>query len=186
MFIDDVMITFTAGSKMASGSKVTGPDSGGVYIRAGPKTTTALMMRARFRSRGLPTLESPAGGTTPWVLTATTNAAIDAGGTLVITYKDVTAPTVEDVYTFMTEASVVSNQGLLPVAIQPNITVRKAVDGLEIMADKTNVFTDDDITLNISLMSGTEPGSALGNLSVALSDGDAGGTFTPASAMDCE
>ena len=181
-FLDDLMITFTAGARMAIGSKVT-VRIPAAFTSVRPDNNDGVDDAGEVTLAGSATLGvSGGGGTTPWVLTATTNAVIESGGTLVFTYKDVTAPTAEDVYEFRTEASVVSNQGLLPLASQPALTVRNTVDGLDITADATTVFTDEDITLTISLMSGTETGRALGNLSVALSAGDAGGTFTPASA----
>ena len=181
-FIDDLMITFTAGAQMASGSKVT-VQIPAAFTSVRPDNNDGIDDAGEVLLAGSADLGVSGGGTTPWVLTATTNAVINAGGTLVITYKDVTAPAAEDVYTFMTEASVVASQGLLPVAVQPTFTVRKAVTAIAMVSDPdpATVFIGDSITLTVSLWAGTEAGNALGNQVVMLSDGDAGGTFMPAS-----
>ena len=180
-FIDDLMITFTAGAQMQSGSKVT-VQIPSAFTSVRPDNDDGIDDAGEVLLSGSADLGVSGGGGTPWVLTATTNAVINAGGTLVITYKDVTAPAAEDVYTFMTEASVVSNQGLLPVADQPTFTVRNAVTAIAMVSDPdpATVFIGDPITLTVSLWAGTEAGKALGNQVVMLSDGDAGGTFDPA------
>ena len=46
------------------------------------------------------------GGALPWKLEATTNAVVASGEKLVFTYKNVTAPSTEGSYTFMTVASI--------------------------------------------------------------------------------
>ena len=102
------------------------------------------------------------------MLTATTNAVLEAGNTLTITYKGVTAPAAEGIYPFSTMASIVAGEGLLPIAGQQSIVVRKMVDGLAMEADPTSVFVGDAVELEISLLSGTDLGRASGPVVVDL------------------
>ena len=180
--IGNLMITFTAGAQMAIGSKVT-VQVPSAFTSVRPDNNDGVNDAGEVTLAGSAALGVSGGGGTPWVLTLTTNAVIESGGTLVITYKGVTAPTAEAVYTFTTMANVVSNQGLLPVANQPTITVRKTVTAIAMTSDPdpATVFIGESITLNVTLWAGTEAGKALGNQVVMLSDGDAGGTFDPAS-----
>ena len=57
---------------------------------------------------------------------------------------------------------------MLPIAGQPRIVVRNTVDGLAMEADPTSVFVGDAVELEISLLSGTDLGRALGNVVVNL------------------
>ncbi len=182
-FIDDnLTITFTAGAQMQSGSKVT-VEIPEAFTSVRPDNNDGIDDAGEVLLTGSADLGVSGGGTTPWVLTATVNAVIESGGTLVITYKDVTVPMAEAVYTFTTMASVTADQGLLPVSVQPTLTVRKSVTAIAMVSDPdpATVFTGESITLTVSLMAGTEAGKALGDQVVMLSDGDAGGTFMPAS-----
>ena len=185
--IGDLMITFTAGAQMASGSKVTvqipvafgaqdapHDDNNDGVDQAGEILLTGSVAGKPWVSGG---------GGTPWVVTATTNAVLNPGDQITILFKGVTAPATEDVYTFMAEASVVQNQGLLPVANQPTFTVRKTVTAIAMVSDPdpATVFIGESITLTVTLWAGTDEGKALGPQVVMLSDGDDGmGTFDPA------
>ena len=179
MALGNLNFVFTAGTRMEAGSKVTvtipvawtpafldnndGVDSAGESSLAGA---------ADFVVSG--------GGGTPWVLTATTNAILESGDTLMFTYKQVTAPSAEATYQLTTEASTSAAGKLLPVQSQPKIIVREPVTAIAVTSDPSSVFTGGEIGLSVTLWAGTAAGRALGGVVVDLDDGDAGGTFTPA------
>ena len=180
MALGNLSFVFTAGARMDAGSKVAvtipvawtpafldnndGVDSAGESSLAGA---------ADFVVSG--------GGGTPWGLTATTNAVLESGDTLMFIYKQVTAPSTEATYQFTTMASTSSAGKLLPVQAQPTIIVRETVTAIAIAADPSSVFTGGEIGLSVTLWAGTGAGRALGGVVIDLDDGDAGGTFTPAS-----
>ena len=77
-----------------------------------------------------------AGGALPWKLEATTNAVVASGEKLVFTYKNVTSPSTEKDYTFMTVASISPAVPPSPIAAQPApITIRAVVTAIAIDAD---------------------------------------------------
>ena len=177
--LGNLVFTFTAGARMDAGAKVEvtipvawtpafldnndGVDSPG---------ESSLVGAADFVVSG--------GGGTPWVLSATTNAILEAGNTLMFTYKQVTAPSTEATYQFTTMASTSSDSKLLPVQAQATIVVREPVTAIALAADSSSVFTGGEIGLSVTLWAGTAAGRALGGVVIDLDDGDAGGTFTPA------
>ncbi len=179
MALGNLNFVFTAGARMEVGSKVTvtipvawtpafldnndGVDSAGESSLAGA---------ADFVVSG--------GGGTPWVLTATTNAILESGDTLMFTYKQVTAPSTEATYQLTTMASTSAEGKLLPVQSQPTIVVRELVTAIALTSDPSSVFTGGEIGLSVTLWAGTAAGRALGGVVIDLDDGDAGGTFTPA------
>ena len=179
MALGNLTFVFTAGARMEVGSKVTvtipvawtpafldnndGTDSPGESSLAGA---------AGFVVSG--------GGGTPWVLTATTNAILESGDTLMFTYKQVTAPSTEATYQLTAMASTSSESKLLPVQSQPTIVVREPVTAIALTADPSSIFTGGEIGLSVTLWAGTAAGRALGGVVIDLDDGDAGGTFTPA------
>ena len=180
MALGDLTFTFTAGSRMEVGSKVvvTIPlewtpaflDNNDGVAQPGEASLTG---DADFAVSG--------GGGTPWKLTATTNQVLVSGNALVFSYKSVTAPAAEDTYTFMTTASTSAAGKELPVQAQPTVVVRAPVTAIAIAADPTSVFTDGEIGITVTLWAGAAEGKALGAVDVTLDDGEAGGTFTPAS-----
>ena len=117
----------------------------------------------------------------PWTITATLDAAIDVGGSLTITYMAVDAPTAEAVYGFATRASLVSGGTLLEVSPSPSVTVREPITALAASVDNASVFVDESIVLTVTLWDADGEGAATGSMVIALDDGDAGGTFDPAS-----
>ena len=179
MALGNLTFVFTAGARMEVGSKVTvtipvawtpafldnndGVDSPGESSLAGA---------ADFVVSG--------GGGTPWVLTATTNAILESGDTLMFTYKQVTAPSTEATYQLTAMASTSAASKLLPVQSQPTIVVREPVTAIALTSDPSSVFTGGEIGLSVTLWAGTAAGRALGGVVIDLDDGDAGGTFTPA------
>ena len=85
-------------------------------------------------SSGNANLNVSGGGGRPWKLTATTTAALDAGGTIVFNYKSVTAPDAAGSYTFETHQT--SFKGALHIdnigarlASSPTVGVGQAPDG---------------------------------------------------------
>ena len=165
--IGDITITFTAGVPMQSGSVVTVTVPEG-FPSVRPENDDGIDDVGEVTLAGAAVLTVSGGGGTPWVLTATTNAVLEAGNTLTITYKGVTAPAAEGIYPFSTMASIVAGEGLLPIAGQQSIVVRNTVDGLAMVADPTSVFVGEAVELDISLWSGTELGRALGPVVVTL------------------
>ena len=176
------MFTFTVGSPMASGAQVS------ITIPVG-WTPAFLDNNDGTVSAGEVSLSGPGnlgvsgGGTEPWVLTATTTGLTAVGDILTFTYKGVTAPAAEDVYPFTTKASLAPGDVLLAIedSGQPKVVVRAPVTAIAITADPTSVFTGGEIGLSVTLWAGTAAGKASGNVVVTLDDGDAAGTFSPAS-----
>ena len=118
----------------------------------------------------------------PWTITATLDAAIADGGTLMLTYMDVAAPSAEGDYSFATMSSLVSGGELLMVDPSPSVTVRLPITALAITADPASVFVGDEITVKVTLWDagdGTDSeGQALNPIVINLDDGeDADGTF---------
>ena len=180
MGLGNLMFTFTAGAQMASGAQVQitiptgwsppfldnndGADSAGEVSVAGSAN-----------------LSVSGGGAQPWMLTATTTAALATGNTLVITYKQVTAPAAEATYTFVTKSSVATGGTLLPITSQPSVIVRTPVAAIAVHAMPTSVFAGEDVAVTVDLWSaGGELAKALGSMVVTLDDGDAGGSFSDA------
>ena len=85
-------------------------------------------------SSGNANLVVSGGGGRPWKLTATTTAALDAGGIIVVNYKAVTAPGTANSYTFETHQT--SFKGALHIdnvgarlASSPSVGIGQAPDG---------------------------------------------------------
>ena len=167
MMLGNLDITFMAGTRMEAGSKVTVTIPAG-WDAANEDNDDGQDAPGESSVVGAASLGVSGGGGTPWVLTATTNAVLEVGNTLIFTYKMATAPATEGLYPFTMMASITADGSLLPVHPQQIITVRKLVDGLAIVATPTSVFVGEDVSLNITLWSGTEAGRALGPVLVTL------------------
>ena len=115
----------------------------------------------------------------PWTITATPNAGLAVGATLVFTYNAGAAP-VENVYTFTTMASVSSGGPLVSIASSPRVTVREPITALAVMAEPASVFVNDDVTVTVTLSDADGEGRALGDMVIMLDDGEAGGSFSDA------
>ena len=113
----------------------------------------------------------------PWTITATPDAGLAVGATLVFTFNAGEAPG-ENVYTFTTMASVASDGPLVSIASSPRVTVREPVSALAVVAAPDSVFVNDDITVTVTLWDADGEGRALGDMVIMLSDGEAGGSFT--------
>ena len=186
MALGDLTITFEAGAAMATGSvvEVTIPVGWtAAFLDNNDGTDTA----GEVSVAGAATLGVSGGGGTPWVLTAVTNAGLAIGDTLVLTYKDVSAPSSEATYTFTTKASLVSGGTLLPLKPQPQVIVRLPITALAIATDPdpASVFVGETIEVTVTLWDagdGTDTmGQALNSIIINLDDGEADGTFEPAS-----
>ena len=188
MALGNLAFTFTAGTAMESGAQVqvTIPQGWSVPFL---DNNDGVEAAGEVSISGMANLSVSGGGAQPWMLTATTTAALDSGATFTIAYKNVTAPQAELVYTFATTGSLraASAGGVsLSLAASPTVTVRTPVTAIAIAADATSVFTRDTVNLTVTLKAGDADGKALGavvvNLADTLADGKAaGGTFTPAS-----
>jgi hypothetical protein len=180
MALGNLSITFTAGAQMASGAQVQ------VTVPVGwtppfNDNNDGVDAAGEVSLAGAANLAVSGGGGTPWVLTATTNAVLETGNSLVITYKMVTAPAAEATYVFTTKSSLSSAAALLPIKNPPRVIVRTPVTALAVHAMPESVFTGEDITVTADLWSaGGELAKALGPVVVMLSDGEAGGTFSDA------
>ncbi len=178
MGLGNLMFTFTAGAQMASGAQVQitiptgwsppfldnndGADSAGEVSVAGSAN-----------------LSVSGGGAQPWMLTATTTAALATGNTLVITYKQVTAPAAEATYTFVTKSSVAAGGTLLPITSQPSVIVRTPVAAIALKAEPSSVFAGGEIALTVDLWSADgELAKALGAQTVALTSTSDTGEFS--------
>ena len=140
MALGNLAFTFTAGTRMEAGAqvKITVPTGWDAPFLDNNDGTDAA---GEVSLAGMADLSVSGGGTQPWVLTATTNAVLESGNTLTITYKQVTAPTAEGDYTFATTGSTrsASDGGAsLPLGVSPKVTVRELVAGLKLEAMDAN------------------------------------------------
>ena len=180
MGLGNLVFTFAAGAQMQTGAQVmvtvplgwTAPfiDNNDGVDAAGEVSLT-----------GMADLSVSGGGAQPWVLTATTNAVLEAGNTLTFTYKMVTAPAAEATYTFTTNASTSPGATALPLSSQPSVIVRAPVAAIAVKAEPASVFVGDDITVTVDLWSEAgELAKALGDVVVMLSSSSETGSFTDA------
>ena len=90
MALGNLAFTFTAGTRMEAGAqvKITVPTGWDAPFLDNNDGTDAA---GEVSLAGMADLSVSGGGTQPWVLTATTNAVLESGNTLTITYKQVTA-----------------------------------------------------------------------------------------------
>lgn len=176
----DLAFTFTAGAQMAQGAQVqitipTGWSAPFLDNNDGSDSSGEVSIA------GAAYLDVSGGGAQPWVLTATTTATLEIGNTLVVAYKQVTAPAAEATYTFMVKSSVASDGTLLPLSSQPNVIVRTPVAAIAVHAMPTSVFAGEDVAITVDLWSAaSELAKALGSMVVMLDDGGAGGSFSDA------
>ena len=178
--LGNLTFTFTAGAAMESGSQVSimFPAEWDSPFRANnaqdSRPSAVWVEGASFEIA-----RNDDGSST---VTATTGAVADEA-TLTITYMMVDAPETEKTYEFTTMSSITAGGELRPVLVHPSVIVREPVTAIEIAADPTSVFTGGEIGLSVTLWAGTAKGYALGPMMIDLNDGEAGGTFTPASLM---
>ena len=179
--LGDLTFTYTAGASMATGAQVSIliPDGWTPPFRG---NNAADSRAGAIWATGATLAISP--GTEdagPWTVTATTTGFLDSGSTsaLTFTYRGVSAPGA-GVYPFTTMSSTATGGTLLPIESSPIVIVRAPVTGIAIAADPTSVFTDEEVTLDITLLSGTEPGKALGDVVVMLSSTSETGSITDA------
>ena len=183
--LGNLNFTFTARAKMASGAQVQ------ITIPKG-WTTPFLDNNDGVDAAGEVSVDETkaelsvtGGGAQPWMVTATTTAALEVGNTLTIAYKQVTAPATETEKDkpskFTTSANVAPGGSLLQLSKSPSVIVRDSVTAIAVAATPASVFSGDKASLDVTLWAGTAEGKAYGPVTVTLDDGEAGGTFTPAS-----
>ena len=132
--LGNLVFTYTATGRMAIDAQVqvTIPQE---WTSPHPETVDGVDSPGEVSiSSGNANLNVSGVGGRPWKLTATTTAALDAGGTIVFNYKSVTAPGVADSYTFETHQT--SFKGALHIdnigarlASSPTVGVGQAPDG---------------------------------------------------------
>ena len=181
MTLGNLSFVFTAEEDMAAGAQVTVQIMDG-WPRPFVGNNAADSRSGAVWADGATLSIDPAEGQVgPWTITMTLGAAIADGGSLTLTYMDVNAPEAEDVYGFATRASLVSGGTLLEVRPSPSVVVRNPITALAAMVDNASVFVDESIELTVTLWDSDGEGAATGAMEITLSDGDAGGTFDPAS-----
>lgn len=179
MALGNLAFTFTAGAAMSNGAQVQVTVPVG-WSRPNLDNDDGSDAEGEVDVAGSAILKVTGGGGTPLLLTATTNAPLGIGDTLTISYKMVIAPTVEDTYTFTTEASVASGGTLLPLSTQPSVVVRAPVNALAIEAND-EFFAGDSLAVTVSLKGADDAAAnALGDTVVMLSSDSETGSFSDA------
>ena len=178
MALGNLAFIFTAGAPMASGSQVEVTVPVG-WTPAFLDNDDGTDAPGEVSVTDAADLSVSGGGGTPWILTATTNAVLDIGNTLTITYKMVTSPSIEDRYEFTTQSSVASGGQLLDIRNQPRVTVRTPVADIGLTAEPSSVFTGEEITLTVNLLDADgEAANALDAQTVELESTSESGTFS--------
>ena len=104
--IGDVVLTFMATARMSAAAKVVITVPAG-WTRPSRDVDDGVDNPGEVELTGSANLRVTGdGGALPWKLEATTNAVVASGEKLVFTYKNVTSPSTEKDYTFMTVASI--------------------------------------------------------------------------------
>ena len=101
-------------------------------------------------------------------------------------YGAAVAPDTEDGYPFTAQSKLSTDSGLLDIRTYPTVIVRKPITDISIAAVPSSVFVGEDVSVTVALSDAdteatNEAGNASGPMVIMLSDGDVGGTFTPAS-----
>ena len=120
------------------------------------------------------------------IVTVTSSAGLAIGGTLAVMYGAAVAPDTEDGYPFTAQSKLSTDSGLLDIRTYPTVIVRKPITDISIAAVPSSVFVGEDVSVTVALSDAdteatNEAGNASGPMVIMLSDGDVGGTFTPAS-----
>ncbi len=153
--IGDLVFTFTAAGTMSVGSvvEITIPDSGGWPA---PNTDVSQPGGVTLGDTISATL-----ATTATTMSATIASELSKDGTIVFTYKNITAPTAGGQYTFTGKSS--SSAIGTPTALQAGVTidVDEVAAGSIALASATGPLTSAD------------PGMALGNLAFTFTAGAA-------------
>ena len=166
--LGNLVFTYTAAGRMAKDSQVqiTVPQG---WTSPHLETVDGVDAPGEVSiSSGNANLNVTGGGGRPWKLTATTTAALDAGGTIVFNYKVVTAPGAADSYTFETHQT--SFKGALVhidnigarLASSPTVGVGQAPDGagtMTVAKSATPAFAMDATGAYLA-----NAGESLGNL----------------------
>ena len=182
---DKLDIIFTAGVQMERQAqvRVTIPDEWTPPFRgnnAADRREGAIWVEGASVS-----IDPSAAEAGPWMITATTDAVVDADTDIVFAYSTVTAPSSDTVDEFTTEVSIQAGGTLLEIAESPTVTVREAVMAVTIAAMPASVFVNEDINVTVALEDAAgQPASALSATVVMLSDGGLGGSFSDADGND--
>lgn len=151
--IGDLVFTFTAAGTMSVGSvvEITIPDSGGW-----PAPSTDVSQPGGVT---LGDTISASLATTATTMSATIATELSAGGTIVFTYKGITAPTTGGQYTFAGKSSSSAVGTLRPLQTGVTISIDEVAAGSIMLADATGMLTS------------AAPGMALGNLNFTFTAG---------------
>ena len=122
------------------------------------------------------------------IVTVTSSAGLALNGILAVMYGAAVAPATEDGYPFTAQSKLSADSGLLDIRTYPTVIVRKLITEISIVAVPSSVFVGEDVSVTVMLSDAdteatNEAGNASGPMDIMLSDGDAGGTFTPASLL---
>ena len=175
MNIGDVTITYTATQMISAGAMVM------VTIPAGwsapnVDNNDGVDAAGEVSVTGSASLAVTGGGGQPWMLVATTNAALESGDMIVFMYKNVTTPSAEMDYEFTTSASISATSSPVPIMDQASVTIRAMVSAIAIEADDS-VFAGESLSGMVTLWSGMSAANALGDTVVMLSSDSETGSF---------
>ena len=175
MSLGNVSITYTATARLSAGATVMITIPAG-WTAPNVDNNDGVDAAGEVTLAGSASLGVTGGGGQPWQLVATTNATIESGGTLVFTYKNVTAPSMESMYEFITVASISATSTPVPIAAQPRVIVRTVVTALAIEADDS-FFAGDSLSGMVTLWGASGAANALGDMVIYLSTSSETGSF---------